>query len=80
MNRVPKSKSYPATVVLWIGLVFAIPLWREFHEPAALGWNIFLAAFLIAVVLAAFFGIRHLQKSGIDVGEARFKTNEAGPK
>lgn len=77
MSTVPTTKSYAAYVVLWIGLVLAIPLWREFHEPGQFFWNTFLAAFLVALVLAAFFGIRHLQTNGIEVGEARFKSSES---
>ena len=74
MSNVPETKSYAAYVVLMLGTVLAIPLWREFHEPGQEVWNIFLAAFLIGLVSAAFLGIRYLQKNKIEVGEARFKT------
>ena len=49
-----------------------MPLWREFREPAQPVWDAFLAVFLIALVIAAFLGIRYLQKNHIEVGEARF--------
>ncbi|RKF21143.1 hypothetical protein D6851_09435 [Altericroceibacterium spongiae] len=72
MGTVPKTKRYVAHMMLWVGLALAIPLWVEFHEPGHLLWNIFLAAFLVALVAAVFFGLRYLQTSGIEVGEARF--------
>jgi hypothetical protein len=63
------SKRY---AVCWISAFLAIPLWTEFREPNQLIWNIFLAAFLIAVIAAAFFGLRYLEQNQIAVGEARF--------
>jgi succinate dehydrogenase/fumarate reductase cytochrome b subunit len=76
VSKVPETKTYVAHVVLWVGLVLALPLWQEFHEPEQLLWNVFLAAFLIALVVGAFLGVRHLQKNGIEVGEARFTTTD----
>ncbi len=76
MSSVPATKHYAAYVVLWTGFVLAIPLWREFHEPGQPFWNVFLAAFLIGLVLAAYFGIRHLQKNKVEVGEARFTASD----
>jgi len=72
MGTVPTTKRYAARIVLWVGVFLAVPLWREFREPAQPAWNAFLAAFLIALVLGSFLGIRHLQKNDIEVGEARF--------
>jgi succinate dehydrogenase/fumarate reductase cytochrome b subunit len=72
VGTVPETKRYIAHVVFWVGLFLALPLWREFHEPEQPLWNVFLAAFLIALVAGAFFGVRHFQKNGIKVGEARF--------
>ena len=63
-----------AEAVLWVGGALAIPLWSEFHEPGRQLWNVVLAAFLIAIVAAAYVGLRHLQRSGAQVGEARFVT------
>jgi hypothetical protein len=36
--------------------------------------HVFLAAFRLYFLAAAYFGIRHLQKNNIEVGEARFKS------
>ena len=62
------SKQY---AVFLISAFLAIPLWAEFREPNQLFWNVFLAAFLIAVIAAAFFGLRYLERNKIPVGEAR---------
>lgn len=62
---------------LWVGIFLAIPLWREFHQASQPLWNAFLALFLIALVVGAFFGVRYLQRNNIEVGEARFITNDA---
>lgn len=66
------SKRY---AVFCVSAFLAIPLWLEFYEPNQLLWNVFLTAFLIAVVAAIFFGLRYLQKDCIAVGEARFMAN-----
>ena len=76
MGEVSKTKRYTAHVVLWVGIFLAVPLWREFREPARQGWNLFLAAFLMALVAGAFLGIRRLQKGHIEVGEARFGSGQ----
>jgi len=65
-----------AEAMLWVGGALAVPLWSEFHEPGRQLWNIMLAAFLIAIVAAAYLGLRHLQRSGTQVGEARFVTKQ----
>ena len=64
--------AFQAILVLWIAAFLANPLWREFHEPGQSPWNTFLAAFLIAIKAAAFFGLRCLQQNKIEAGEARF--------
>ena len=74
MNTIPRTKGYLANVVLFVGLVLAWPLWREFNEPDSALWNIFLAVFLLALVGGAYLGVRFLQKNRIEVGEARFDT------
>ena len=63
------------TAALWVSAFLAIPLWRELHEPNQLVWNVFLGAFLIALVAATFFGMRHLERNKIEVGEARFNSS-----
>jgi len=70
------SKRY---AVFWLSAFIAIPLWREFHEPNELLWNVFLAAFLIAVIAAAFFGLRYLEQNQVEVGEARFTSSRGTP-
>jgi succinate dehydrogenase hydrophobic anchor subunit len=76
VSSVPQTKTYVAHIVIWVGLFLALPLWREFQEPDQPVWNVFLAAFLVAVVVSAFSGVRHLQKNSIEVGEARFPTRD----
>ena len=76
MSTVPQTKTYVAHIVLWVGFFLALPLWREFQEPGQPVWNVFLAAFHIAIVVGAFIGVRHLQENGIEVGEARFSTRD----
>jgi hypothetical protein len=65
--------------VPWLGVFIAIPLWQEFHEPGQAAWNTFLAIFLLALVAAAFFGLRYLEQNKIDVGEARFSSSRHTP-
>ncbi|MGS1017514.1 hypothetical protein [Allosphingosinicella humi] len=72
MSMVPGTKDYAAYMVLWVGFFLAVPLWREFYEPSQPVWNVFLTTFLIALVVGTFFGVRYLQKNGVEVGEARF--------
>ena len=57
-------------------VLLGLPLCPEFQEPGLLVWNAFLAAFLIAMVVSGFIGVRHLQKSGTVVGKARFTTRD----
>jgi hypothetical protein len=76
VSTVPKSRRYAAHVVLWVGLVLALPLWREFQVAGQPIWNAFLAIFLIALVIGAFFGVRYLQDHEIEVGEARFTSSD----
>ena len=79
VSAVPKEKSYAAHAVLSVGFLLSIPLWREFREPGQPLWNVFLAIFLIALVAAAFFGVRYLQKNSVEVGEARFTSADRDP-
>jgi len=72
--QVKRTTIVRAEAVLWVGGALAIPLWSEFHEPGRQLWNVMLAAFLIAVVMATYFGLRHLQRTGTQIGEARFVT------
>lgn len=67
------SKRYVVFCISWL---LAIPLWREFHEPSQTLWNVFLAAFLIAIVMAVFLGMRYLEQNHIEVGEARFSSGD----
>ena len=73
----PQTKGYLAHVVFVVGFLVAWPLWREFHEPGQPIWNVFLGAFLIALIMAAFLGVRSLQKNRTQVGEARFTSARA---
>jgi hypothetical protein len=76
VSSVPTTKGYVAHVVLCVGIFLAMPLWREFHEPSQPLWNVFLAFFLVALVVGAFFGVRYLQKNNVEVGEAHFTTTD----
>ena len=73
-TQVKRTTIVGAEAVLWVGGALALPLWSEFHEPGRQLWNVMLAAFLLAIVAAAYVGMRHLQRSGAQVGEARFVT------
>jgi cobalamin biosynthesis protein CobD/CbiB len=55
-------------------LVIAFPLYREFAVPGMAAWNLFLATFLIAVVVAAVFLLRYFSAHADEIGEARFDT------
>jgi hypothetical protein len=37
MGEIPKTKHYTAHVIPWAGIFLALPLWREFREPARQG-------------------------------------------
>ena len=74
MTTVPKTKSYVANVVLVVGFLLALPLWREFREPGQPLWDVFLGIILVGVLAGVFFGLRYLQRNAVEVGEARFKT------
>jgi len=76
MATVPITRRYTARAVLSVGVFLAIPLWRELHEPSQLFWNIFLAIFLFTLILGIFLGLRYLQRTGAEVGEARFTSPE----
>lgn len=76
MSTFPMTKRSVALVVTWVGIFLAIPLWREFHEPSRPLWNAFLALFLIALVVCAFFGVRYFQRDNVEVGESRFTASE----
>ena len=70
------SKRY---AVFWLSAFIAIPLWREFHEPDQLLWNVVLAVFLTAVIAAAFYGLRYLERNRVEFGEARFISKPMHP-
>ena len=74
MATEPATGSYAAYAVWWVGFFLAVPLWCAFREPGQPVWNVLLGAFLIALVIGTFVGIRYLQKNRIEVGEARFPT------
>lgn len=77
MPTTPITNRYVAHSVMCVGILLAIPLWREFREPAQPLWNGFLAIFLTALIVGSFIGIRYLQKNRIEVGEARFPTTDS---
>ena len=77
MASVPTTKRYVINLVASVSAFLAIPLWREFYEPNQPIWNVFLGVVLVAMVAGIFFGVRHLQKNAVEVGEARFPTSKS---
>ena len=68
----PATKHYAAAyVVLWTWIVLAIPALARVPRT----WSALLERirrrFSFGLVLAAYFGIRHLQKNKVEVGESR---------
>lgn len=58
-------------------LVIALPLWREFRVPGNAGWNIFLAAFLVALGIGTVLLQHYFLTHSGEIGEARFDTRNA---
>jgi hypothetical protein len=56
----------------------AVPLFAEFFEPHALGWDLFLGLFLVALVAAALCLQRFFAAHTGELGEARFDTSNEG--
>jgi hypothetical protein len=56
----------------------AVPLFAEFFEPRALGWDLFLGLFLVALVAAAVGLRRFFATHAGELGEARFDTRNEG--
>jgi membrane protein implicated in regulation of membrane protease activity len=56
----------------------AVPLFAEFFEPRALGWDLVLGLFLIALVVAAVGLRRFFAAHAGELGEARFDTRNEG--
>jgi hypothetical protein len=54
--------------------MIAVPLFAEFFEPRALGWDLFLGLFLIALVAVALQLRRFFASHAGELGEARFDT------
>jgi hypothetical protein len=55
-------------------IIVAFPLFREFFEPGATAWNVFLALFLAGLVVAAVSLQRFFAAHAGEIGEARFDT------
>jgi membrane protein implicated in regulation of membrane protease activity len=58
--------------------MIAVPLFAEFFEPRALGWDLFLGLFLVALVAAALQLRRFFASHAGELGEARFDTSNEG--
>jgi hypothetical protein len=58
--------------------MIAVPLFAEFFEPRALGWDLFLGLFLVALVAAALQLRRFFAAHAGELGEARFDTRNEG--
>jgi membrane protein implicated in regulation of membrane protease activity len=63
---------------LTILVVVAVALWAEFSEAGNTAWDVALAAILLAVCVAAFFGQRYFRAHVGEIGEARFDTRNEG--
>ena len=72
-EQAPKRWALGSGAVILI--VITGPLWNEFRVPGNLGWNIFLALFLIGLAVGAFFLQRYFWKHRSQIGEARFDTS-----
>jgi hypothetical protein len=55
--------------------IIAPSLWQEFRVPGNLAWNMFLALFLLALAVGAFFLQRYFWQHREEIGEARFDTS-----
>jgi hypothetical protein len=55
-------------------LLISLPLYREFSEPKQTVWNVSLAIFLAAVVVAALLLQLYFVGHANEIGEARFDT------
>lgn len=78
LRTLPQGPAYPASVLLFVTLVLALPLWRENWEPDQPVWDCFLAIILIAIVAGSFLGVLYLQSNHIEFGEARIRRAEPG--
>jgi hypothetical protein len=58
--------------------MIAVPLFAEFFEPRALGWDLFLGLFLIGLVAAALRLRGFFAAHAGELGEARFDTRNEG--
>lgn len=78
LRTLPRGALYPVGVVLFVTLLLAVPLLREFWEPAQPVWDGFLALFLTAMVTGSFLGVRYLQSNHVEFGDARIREAEPG--
>jgi Na+/H+ antiporter NhaD/arsenite permease-like protein len=67
-----------AATAIALLVVIAVPLFAEFFEPRALGWDLFLGLFLLALVVAALQLRRFFASHAGELGEARFDTRNEG--
>ena len=72
----PDDASFARRIGAGPAILFAlaIPLWAEFRIPGSMGWNVFLAAVLLGLVVFAYFAQRYVGAHIGEIGEARFDT------
>jgi len=71
-RAMPGRLAAATAITLLVGI--ALPLFTEFYEPHALGWDLFLGLVLVALVAAALQLQRFFASHADELGEARFDT------
>jgi hypothetical protein len=71
-------RNLEAATAIALLVAIAVPLFAEFFEPRALGWDLFLGLFLLALVAAALCLRRFFSSHAGELGEARFDTRNEG--
>jgi membrane protein implicated in regulation of membrane protease activity len=74
----PGRRHLAAGTAIALLAAIAVPLFAEFFEPHALGWDLFLGLFLVALVAAALILRRFFAAHAGELGEARFDTSNEG--
>jgi hypothetical protein len=74
----PGRRNLAAGTAIAVLAAIAVPLFAEFFEPRALGWDLFLGLFLVALMVAALQLRRFFAAHAGELGEARFDTRNEG--
>jgi fatty acid desaturase len=71
-------RNLAAATAIALLVAIALPLFAEFFEPRALGWDLFLGLFLVALIVAALCLHHFFSSHAGELGEARFDTRNEG--